>query len=337
MKKPLLGPCDSYQLEPFEYPWAWEMARECEQNTWTPEEIPVAGDVAQWKGTLLEEERHLFLSIMSQLTTFDIQRGDDAAETFLALLQPAEIKHFLKRLVWEEALHTRSYRYVIENMGLDLEIYDRWRTVPAMKARIDLGNRLSDAAQAVYTKRVRDPSYEFTTRDKQEILFAMIFWFLCFEGVWFVMGLSGPVQALARTGKFEGAAEQFRYILRDEFQHIRFGQHVVKEYMAQYPECMTDSFKDAISRLMETTIGMERDYIVYCLPNPILGYNTSDHVETAKWYANLRMHAIGLDPVYTGVEHKFPWMAEMTNIRKETNFFEKRPTEYRTGGALSWD
>lgn len=27
MLKPLLGPCDSYQLEPFAYPWAWEMSR----------------------------------------------------------------------------------------------------------------------------------------------------------------------------------------------------------------------------------------------------------------------------------------------------------------------
>jgi hypothetical protein len=25
--KPLLGPCDSYQLEPFAYEWAWTMAR----------------------------------------------------------------------------------------------------------------------------------------------------------------------------------------------------------------------------------------------------------------------------------------------------------------------
>lgn len=31
--KPLLGPCDSYQLEPFAYPWAWDMARAQETTT----------------------------------------------------------------------------------------------------------------------------------------------------------------------------------------------------------------------------------------------------------------------------------------------------------------
>jgi ribonucleoside-diphosphate reductase beta chain len=41
--------------------------------------------------------------------------------------------------------------------------------------------------------------------------------------------------------------------------------------------------------------------------------------------------------VYEGAEHRFPWMSEQVSIRKEKNFFETRPTEYRTGGALSWD
>jgi ribonucleotide reductase beta subunit family protein with ferritin-like domain len=44
--KPLLGPCDSYQLEPFAYEWAWAMARAQDNNNWAPEEIAVAADVA---------------------------------------------------------------------------------------------------------------------------------------------------------------------------------------------------------------------------------------------------------------------------------------------------
>jgi ribonucleotide reductase beta subunit family protein with ferritin-like domain len=36
--KPLLGPCDSYQLEPFAYEWAWALARAQENNNWAPEE-----------------------------------------------------------------------------------------------------------------------------------------------------------------------------------------------------------------------------------------------------------------------------------------------------------
>ena len=55
MNKPLLGPCDSYQLEPFQYEWAWTMARAQENNNWAPEEIAVASDVADYKRS--EERR----------------------------------------------------------------------------------------------------------------------------------------------------------------------------------------------------------------------------------------------------------------------------------------
>ena len=50
-----------------------------------------------------------------------------------------------------------------------------------------------------------------------------------------------------------------------------------------------------------------------------------------------RAGSIGLAPVYENAEHRFPWMSEQVSMRKEKNFFETRPTEYRTGGALSWD
>ena len=108
------------------------------------------------------------------------------------------------------------------------------------------------------------------------------------------MGLSGPIQNLARHGKFTGAAEQFQYILRDEIQHIRFGIHLVNVYIEQYPECMSKNFVKAIGRLFQETNRLEDDYIRCCLPSPIIGYNADDHIETAKWYANQRAGSIGL-------------------------------------------
>jgi len=104
MLKPLLGPCDSYQLEPFAYEWAWTMARAQENNNWAPEEIQVGPDVADYKNPALDpKHKHLFESVMAQLTTFDILRGDEIAECLQPIFQPAEIKHFLKRMAWDKA------------------------------------------------------------------------------------------------------------------------------------------------------------------------------------------------------------------------------------------
>ena len=338
--KTLIGQCDSFQLEPFAYPWAWDMARECEQNTWTPEEIPVANDVAAYKNPdTPPEARFLFEAVLAQLTTFDIQRGDDAAETFLVLLQPAEIKHFLKRLIWEEALHTRSYRYVIENLGVPLEIYDRWQTVPSMRARIEYAQETSDPLLQIVRAQLHPTRpHKWDLAAKQMLLRAMIFWFLLFEGVWFWINLLGPVQGLARRGLFTGAAEQFQYIARDESMHVRFGVELIRHFIGENPKTWTPEFRRDIKKMFEHCIDLEGQYAEYChSAGQMVGYSVLDHVETSRFFANMRARSIGLDEPFPGVKHRFPWMAEMMELKKEKNFFEARNLEYRTGGSLKWD
>jgi len=341
MRKPLLGPCDSYQLEPFEYEWAWTMAFAQEQNNWSPNEIQVGPDVADYKDPTLDpKHRHLFVSVMAQLTTFDIERGDDAAETFLSVFQPAEIRHFFKRLIWEEALHTRSYRYVIENLGIPLSIYDTWKEVPAMKARVEMAKDVSKLVEIMVVEHLCNKVrfYDQPLYRKQALLRSLVFWFLIFEGVWFWVSLLGPVQQLARLGRFKGGAEQFTYIARDESQHIGFGVALIREYMAQYPEAVTQELVAQIEADARRAIDLEREYIAYCLKDgPILGYSVEEHVATAKFFANMRLGSVGLPQPFDDAYHAFPWMAEQIEIRKEKNFFETRVTEYQSGGALIFE
>lgn len=338
--KPLLGPCDSYQLEPFAYEWAWTMARAQENNNWAPEEIAVAPDVADYKNPATDPKfKHLFESVMAQLTTFDIERGDDAAETFLSVFQPAEIRHFFKRLVWEEGLHTRSYRYVIENLGIPLTIYDTWKRVPAMKARVEMAQQLSEPVLQSIRRQIEGrPFHEMDLAEKQALLRSLVFWFLIFEGVWFWVSLLGPVQQLARLGCFKGGAEQFTYIARDEQSHIGFGVALIREFMAQYPEAVTADLLATITSDTKRALALEGEYIAYCLKDgPILGYSAPDHLATAKFFANMRLGSVGLPQPFDYAHHAFPWMSEQMELKKEKNFFETRVTEYQAGGALSFD
>ena len=340
MLKPLLGPCDSYQLEPFSYEWAWIMSRQQESNTWSPDEISVASDIADYKNPDLDPKyRHLFDAVMAQLTTFDIERGDDAAETFLSVFQPAEIRHYLKRLVWDEALHTRSYRYIIENLGIPLSIYDRWKEVPAMKARVEAAQNISKPVEKIVGTHLLQgaPYHEISLADKQAILRSLIYWGLLYEGVWFYLNLQGPIQQLARLGYFQGAAENLTYILRDEQSHINFCASVTREYMAQYPECITEEFLSWVEKDAVQAVRLEQDFIQYCLKDgPILGYSAHEHVATAKFFTNMRLATVGLPQPFDDAQHCFPWMSEQNELRKEKNWFEKKPTEYQVG-ALQFD
>jgi ribonucleoside-diphosphate reductase beta chain len=201
-----------------------------------------------------------------------------------------------------------------------------------MRARVEMAQGISDELMHLYAT---EPG---SLRFKRAFLRAAVFWFLVFEGVWFWMGLLGPVQQLARIGIFRNTAEQFAYIARDETQHIRFGVELIREFMVQYPEAMNEETLTMIRVDTIRAIVLEGQFISYCLKDgPIVGYSATAHVETAKFFANLRMRSIGLPEIYPGAQHQFPWMAEQMEIRKEKNFFETRVTEYQAGGALNWD
>jgi ribonucleoside-diphosphate reductase beta chain len=274
-------------------------------------------------------------AVTAQLTTFDIERGDDAAETFLQIVQPAELKHFLKRLVWDEALHTRSYRYCIENLGIpvvgDNNIYDRWKQVQVMKDRVVMAQEISDLLM----------SEPFDSSDPHHLMRffrAAFFWFLVFEGVWFWMSLSGPIQAMSRLKRFEKTAEQFQYILRDEVVHIRFGLKLIQELLRQHPDLISERSIGIIHADLAKAIELEGDFIKYVMSKgQIVGYSVVDHVETAKNIANMRLRSVGLPELYPGAQHCFPWFSEVLELKKEKNFFETRVTDYRVGGALDFD
>ena len=108
--------------------------------------------------------------------------------------------------------------------------------------------------------------------------------------------------------------------------------------MAQYPECLTNSFQDQISQDVIRAIELEKEFAEYCLKDgPILGYSVPEHVATAKFFCNMRLGAVGLHQPFEDAYHAFPWMSEQMELKKEKNFFETRVTDYQAGGALSFD
>ncbi len=58
--------------------------------------------------------------------------------------------------------------------------------------------------------------------------------------------------------------------------------------------------------------------------------------EYLQYIADRRLERIGLPKLYDA-KNPFPWMSEMTDLRKEKNFFETRVTEYKSSGTLNWE
>ena len=326
-KRVINGMTDINQLAPFKYPWAWEYFLNANKNHWTPLDISMAQDVHDYHHKLTLEERHVYENVLSYLTTSDILAMRNIGLAVMEKMSAPELQIYQARQVYEESLHTWTYQHCIESIGLDQgEIYNRYRVVPEINGKIQIANRRLDSVlRADIDLQDRDELHNF--------LMAYIFFAGIFEGCWFYNGFS-PIFALQRRGLMTGTAEQLQYIMRDEVLHASFGIRVAKQIM--FEENIRPD-EDAIAEMWAECEAAEEAYAGYILRDPILGYSKEDHIGQYRYIANRRARNLGLDEPYPGVEPTLAWLDEQANMRKEKNFFEKRVTEYQTGGALKWD
>ena len=326
-KRIINGKTDINQLAPFKYPWAWKYFLNANKNHWTPTDINMGQDLHDFNHKLTEDEKHVYTNVLAYLTTSDILAMRNIGLAVMEKMSAPELQIYQARQVYEEALHTWTYQHCIESLNLDQgEIYNRYRVIPEINAKIQIANRRLDSILRPDID-LEDPA------ELANFVMAYIFFAAIFEGCWFYNGFS-PIFALQRRGLMKGTAEQLQYIMRDEVMHASFGIRVVKHILVEN-DVQLDP--DAIRDMWDEAEAAEKSYARFLLPRPILGYNAEDHSEQFRFMANRRARQLGLDEPFPGAKCTLPWLDEQANLRKEKNFFETRVTEYQTGGALTWD
>jgi ribonucleoside-diphosphate reductase beta chain len=326
-KRVINGMTDINQLAPFRYPWAWEYFLNANKNHWTPLDINMAQDVHDYQHKLTIEERHVYENVLAYLTTSDILAMRNIGLAVMEKMTAPELQIYQARQVFEEAMHTWTYQHCIETIGLDQgEIYNRYRVVPEINKKIQITNQRLNSV-LLSDIDLHDPD------ELENFVMSYMFFAGIFEGCWFYNGFS-PIFALQRRGLMKGTAEQLQYIMRDEVLHASFGIRVVKQILLENEVKLNPK---AIRDMWDESEAAEIDYANYLFRDPILGYNSEDHIQQFRFVANRRARQLNLDEPFPGTESALPWLDEQANIRKEKNFFETRVTEYQTGGALNWD
>ena len=326
-KRVVNGQADINQLVPFKYPWAWEFFLNANCNHWTPLEISMAQDLHDYNHTLTHAERHVFENVLAYLTTADSLAMRNLGLAVMEKMSAPELQIYQARQVFEEALHTWTYQHCIETLNLEqLDIYNRYRVVPQIHAKIAISNRrLANAMRHDIDLGQRDDLHEFAM--------SYLFFAAVFEGCWFYNGFT-PIFALQRRGLMKGTGEQFQYIMRDEVLHCAFGIRTVSTLIDE--ENLRLDPRE-LHMMWEEAEAAEAAYADYLFADPILGYGAEQHMGQFRYIANRRARQLGLAEPFPGAKNVLPWLDEQANLRKEKNFFETRVTEYQTGGGLSWD
>jgi len=321
---------DPNKILPMTYLWAREHYKTGIANNWVPEEVPMQDDVEQWKSDRLsDEERKLILWNLGFFSTAESLTANNIVLAVYRHVTNPECRQYLLRQAFEEAIHTDTFIYCCDTLGLDPEeIYNMYNTIPDIEAK--------DQFVIDMTKSIFDPTFELdSTENIQKFVHDLIGYYVIMEGIFFYAGFA-MMLALKRQRKMIGIGEQFEFIMRDESGHLAFGCDLINTIKTENPDIWTEEFQEKIIANMKRAVVLEQNYARGACPGGLLGINAEQFCEYVEFIADRRFARIGLPKQYNK-ENPFPWMSQSTDLSKEKNFFETRVTEYQTSSNLDWD
>jgi ribonucleoside-diphosphate reductase beta chain len=321
---------DVIQLYPMRHEWAWQYYNAANSNHWLPTEISMQLDIEQWKSNaiLTPEERHAFETVLGFFTTADsIAANNIVIATYRQITSP-EIRMYLLRQAYEEAIHTHAYQYIVESLGMEeSKIFNMYRKVDSIYNK---ANFVLSFNEGIFDKDFKTGTFE----SDQKFLENLCIFSLIMEGIFFYSSFA-VMFGFQRQGKLTGSAEQIQYIMRDESMHLNFGCQLINTIKEEQPELWTPEFQERIIQNVREAAKLEYTFAQEVFPSGIFGMNAAGFRQYIEHIADRRLERVGLAKQFN-VENPFPWMSEAIDLPKEKNFFETRVTEYKVGGALNW-
>lgn len=320
---------DVNQLMPLKYKWAWEHYLNGCANNWLPSEVPMAKDIELWKSNKLsEDERHVIMRNLGFFSTAESLVGNNIVLAIFKHITNPEARQYLLRQAFEEAVHSHTFLYICESLGLNEgQVFNMYNEIPVIKEK--------DAFEMQLTADVLNDGFTTKTFEgAQKFLENLVGYYLIMEGIFFYSGFV-MILSFHRQNRMTGIGEQYQYILRDETIHLNFGIDLINGIKEENPELWTSDFQKHVVELIKQAVELEIAYAEDCLPRGILGLRASMFRDYVQHIADRRMERIGLKAVY-GSKNPFPWMSETIDLNKEKNFFETRVTEYQTAANLTW-
>jgi ribonucleoside-diphosphate reductase beta chain len=329
-KRLINSPVDVNQIMPLRYEWAWEHYLNGNRNHWNPEEISMGDDVKLWKSSQLsEDERLVLMRNLGFFATAESLVANNLCLAIYKMVSAPECRQYILRQAVEEAIHTHTFMYCCESLGLDQgEIFNMYNEIPSVAAKKEF--------EVPLTRDILEGNLDLSQpQDIQRFLRNLIGFYVILEGIMFYSGFV-MILNFGQRNYFPGIRQQFRYIMRDESIHMNFGVDLINGIKAENPDVWTYEFKQQIYGDIQQGVQLEIAYAKECLPRGILGLNAGMFEDYVGYIADRRLERIGLNKIY-GTKNPFPWMSEQIDMKKKENFFETQVTEYAQASTLEDD
>ena len=314
-------------LLPLKYHEAYRIYKQMKANHWEPDVIDMTNDCAIWNSNKLNaRERWIIEMGVGYFSAAEGIVGDSVLHIIEDNLTAAELKHASLRHIAEESIHMDSLLHIIDSLNINLdEVTAKFEDVPSIQKK-----------NAYITRHVPElkMGLDLTrTENKQKFAKALFGITQVMEGTQFY-ALFAMILSLHRQNKMTGIGQMFQYTLRDESNHIALGRYILEKLIEENPDVWTGAFRAELVDFMDEGVELEKEFVLDCLPEDIVGITQKDFLDYVDYNADRRLEGLGLSRLSKVTANPFLWLDEVIFLKKEKNFFETRVTEYQTGGSV---
>jgi ribonucleoside-diphosphate reductase beta chain len=325
----LIGGPSTQALLPLKYKWLYATYKKARLNFWLPEEVGVGQDKLDYVA-IPTNVRHQYDWLFSMLTTMDIVVIEAIDVSIMRHATAPELRQWLALQGQQEAIHTDTYTLLADEIGLNPDdVFGRYLQEETLYAKIAEAGKY-----AQWLDEIEDIS---KPGELEKFILAYTFFALVLEGNWFFMGLSAGTYPSRFHRKMLGTGDQFQYIRRDEQLHFSVGLTVVADIIKENPQIDLSYVCEGILSIASRGIRLEEAFArnTYLeLP----GLSADAYIEHCKHLMNVNLRRLGLiHPDFVGAEPALPWVSETVELNRESNFFERRVSEYQIANDLFAD
>ena len=288
---------------------------------WRPEEIDVSKDRIDY-GKMSDHERHIFISNLKYQTLLDSIQGRSPNVALLPLVSLPELETWIETWAFSETIHSRSYTHIIRNITND----------PSLIFDDIVGNK-DIVERAEYTSRYYDDlinyqqaynlhgegvhktdvgELDINMHDLKRKLYMCLMSVNVLEAIRFYVSFACSF-AFAERGLMEGNAKIIKLIARDEQLHLSSTQHMINLIRTgqddpEMAEIAEECKQDAADMFKEGA-EQEKEWAEYLFKDgSMLGLNKEILCQYVEYITDVRVKAIGIDPIFNVTKNPIPWM-----------------------------
>ena len=288
---------------------------------WRPEEIDVSKDRIDY-GKMSDHERHIFISNLKYQTLLDSIQGRSPNVALLPLVSLPELETWIETWAFSETIHSRSYTHIIRNITND----------PSLIFDDIVGNK-DIVERAEYTSRYYDDlinyqqaynlhgegvhktdvgELDINMRDLKRKLYMCLMSVNVLEAIRFYVSFACSF-AFAERGLMEGNAKIIKLIARDEQLHLSSTQHMINLIRTgqddpEMAEIAEECKQDAADMFKEGA-EQEKEWAEYLFKDgSMLGLNKEILCQYVEYITDVRVKAVGIDPIFNVTKNPIPWM-----------------------------